>query len=83
MRPEAITASITWRIVHNLFVLVVSRDCLANIGGGGKSWTHDLSAANSHRWELVYQMRSSQKKSCQAGKDICISSHIVQTSYQV
>jgi len=50
MRPEAITASITWRIVHNLFVLVVSTDCLVNIGGGGKSWTHDLSAAKPHRW---------------------------------
>jgi hypothetical protein len=30
-------ASVTWRIVHNLFVLVVSRDCLANIGGVGRS----------------------------------------------
>ena len=37
MLPEAITASIAWRIVHNLFVSVVSRDCLANIGGGGGS----------------------------------------------
>jgi hypothetical protein len=37
MRPEAITASIIWRIGHNLFVLVVFRDCLANIGGDGRS----------------------------------------------
>ena len=37
MRPEAITASITWRIVHNLFGLVVCGDSLANIGGGGGS----------------------------------------------
>ena len=47
MRPEAITASITWRIVHNPFVFVVSKDCLANIGGGDKSWNYDHSAALS------------------------------------
>ena len=53
MPPEAITASITWRIVHNLFLWIVSRDWLANIGGGGGSWAHDLSTA-FEKWTVLW-----------------------------
>ena len=70
MPPGAITAPITWRIVHNLFVWIVSRDCLANgiskaeplltlpmsdfFGAGRETRTPDLLPGRKMLYQLSY-----------------------------